>query len=1229
MSTLVDVAEFGFGIDSREAERGAQRATSALQSIEDHADKLMREINRLNNLLKSATLYQQFSGAMREAESAFDRFVAKVKSGAGSLSSVFSSLKSGAGGILSTIVGVAGGGLIGGAISSVFSGLTGALKGVIETGIDFNETVESAQISLKRLLGSASAAQQEIEKLKKQSLIAPVGFEQLLKLDQQLLNVGFSAKTTSQDLTSFSQGLGLITSTKGLDARLERVVTQLVQMATKGRAANDELTTLAENNIPVYDLLGKAFKTTGAEVFKLAESGQLKGLETAQLLLLQIGQEAKKVGPELNESFAVLRSNLDDLTQQAAGRGTQNLFGGLKDALKLATSDQAQGILNSIAGGADKLTGTLLDGIRGSLNAISSGNFLDVGRQIVTGLADGISSTAQSAWDKAKELGGGILDTVKKVLDIQSPSKKMQELGIYAADGFIDGLVDRTSEGFKRWAAQIEKIGGEELIRAVEKIARRRGANPNDLLGVFGFESGLDPSRTNKIGATGLIQFLPSTARALGTTTDALRKQTAIEQLEYVDKYLAQFDKVLDTTEKLYSAVLRGKVLNDPETVLFTKGTKAYAQNPLDFDKSGTVTLSEATSQIRKQGFTTPGRGGILVKDDVQVVTNIKAQLDAIPFNLDKINTGLDHIPPGLRTVNGQLNAATGASQQFAQATDDVNARIAKLAQTARQNPLVEEIKKTQKAIDDIGQFLPEKQQLAQLEAIKKLKQAEEDAVLRQIGLRAELANKTVYSSQRANAAVLEHLNREVRGVTDIVATAKTGIIDTVFGGADRAIDKLTDKLGLFKGVVADILRSLARLALSPLLAGLAGGGRAAALGTSSLSLGGFATSTFAPGGAVPGVTSGSGGVSIGGFSLGGLRNIFSHIPGIGGLFGSRSLITSPIPGATGTLSTVTSAQAGIPTTLDYTTPLAKAAGASAAPSALASLGASGLLLGGGLLGQLAGGKSPIGRLLGGLGGTLGLGAIAAHGIFGGAISGALPALFSNPITAIIAGGLIGGALLFNHFSNGTEKALGRLIQSEYGLRTELEIQKQVKAIGDQYFNGNGGAKKHELETIKLQQAKELLYSYALQSGQTNSRLVKDFEFERTLGDPYAAANRIIKRHSGGAVVPFQDYLVRREEVVRFDQPGQVYPSMADYLARAGSNDIQHQVMAEMRQTLKLLLMNVADNTQAITQLRGIKPGHVLAMGVADAPHVLATGVNQAFESNTPAMTEFQRQNGF
>lgn len=141
-----------------------------------------------------------------------------------------------------------------------------------------------------------------------------------------------------------------------------------------------------------------------------------------------------------------------------------------------------------------------------------------------------------------------------------------------------------------------------EFIRGVESMAKRLGTRPEYLLGVMSFESGgtFNPGIRNGIGATGLIQFLPSTARGLGTTTDKLAKMSSVEQLKYVEKYFDQpnFKGKLGTLEGLYTAVLSGRARSNPNDVLFTRGTKAYDQNPLDWNKNGQITAGEAVTPV-------------------------------------------------------------------------------------------------------------------------------------------------------------------------------------------------------------------------------------------------------------------------------------------------------------------------------------------------------------------------------------------------------------------------------------------------------------------------------------------------------------------------------------------------------------------------------------------------------------------------------------------------------
>lgn len=140
------------------------------------------------------------------------------------------------------------------------------------------------------------------------------------------------------------------------------------------------------------------------------------------------------------------------------------------------------------------------------------------------------------------------------------------------------------------------------FIRGVEAMAGRLGTRPEYILAVMSFETGgtFNPGIRNPIGATGLIQFLPSTARGLGTTTDALARMSSVGQLRFVEKYFDQtnFRGKLGTLEGLYTAVLSGTARSNPNDVLFRRGTRAYEQNPLDWNRDGKITAGEAVTPV-------------------------------------------------------------------------------------------------------------------------------------------------------------------------------------------------------------------------------------------------------------------------------------------------------------------------------------------------------------------------------------------------------------------------------------------------------------------------------------------------------------------------------------------------------------------------------------------------------------------------------------------------------
>jgi hypothetical protein len=145
------------------------------------------------------------------------------------------------------------------------------------------------------------------------------------------------------------------------------------------------------------------------------------------------------------------------------------------------------------------------------------------------------------------------------------------------------------------WGAKVSA----DFRQQVGAIAAGLGVDPSWIMACMYFESRLDPAARNPVsGATGLIQFMPSTARGLGTTTDELAAMTAEAQLNFVGAYFAPFKGRIKTFADCYAAILWPAAVGSPDgEVIFAGGSKAYEQNAaLDVGRKGYVTKADAAS---------------------------------------------------------------------------------------------------------------------------------------------------------------------------------------------------------------------------------------------------------------------------------------------------------------------------------------------------------------------------------------------------------------------------------------------------------------------------------------------------------------------------------------------------------------------------------------------------------------------------------------------------------
>jgi hypothetical protein len=157
--------------------------------------------------------------------------------------------------------------------------------------------------------------------------------------------------------------------------------------------------------------------------------------------------------------------------------------------------------------------------------------------------------------------------------------------------------------GVIAWGAKVS-APFRDKVRA---IAAGLGTDPNFLMAAMAFETGrsFNVSQLNEAGsgAVGLIQFMPHTATALGTSSAALAAMTPVGQLDFVQKYFAPYTGKLHSLSDLYMAILWPvAVSKSDDFVLFSQNINpaVYRQNAgLDVNGDGKVTKSEAASKVQ------------------------------------------------------------------------------------------------------------------------------------------------------------------------------------------------------------------------------------------------------------------------------------------------------------------------------------------------------------------------------------------------------------------------------------------------------------------------------------------------------------------------------------------------------------------------------------------------------------------------------------------------------
>jgi len=213
----------------------------------------------------------------------------------------------------------------------------------------------------------------------------------------------------------------------------------------------------------------------------------------------------------------------------------------------------------------------------------------------------------------ANRIAAGTLGTVGGAA-VMGAMMQPQNLGAFGSilsggtsSPSASNIFGSTATGQTPQATPVNPQGGAQpsgdFMTEIGKVASNLGIDASNLIAIMKSESSLNPQAVNPVtGASGLIQFMPNTAKSLGTTVEEIRKMTAIQQLPYVEKYFKSVRvQPGSSAGRLYAYVfLPGRANRE---VLTQAGENYYESNKgLDVDRDGKITIADLDARLAKYG---------------------------------------------------------------------------------------------------------------------------------------------------------------------------------------------------------------------------------------------------------------------------------------------------------------------------------------------------------------------------------------------------------------------------------------------------------------------------------------------------------------------------------------------------------------------------------------------------------------------------------------------------
>lgn len=188
----------------------------------------------------------------------------------------------------------------------------------------------------------------------------------------------------------------------------------------------------------------KAYFTTVLNIYKTIFTTVWNVIKTT---VIAVWDGLKTTATTIFNAIASFLSNLWDGVKNTATNvwntikiSVSNIVSGLSSAVQNTFNSLRSAVSNIFGGVRDTLI-SIWEGIKNTARGWAS-SFVEIGKDLLRGIWNGMSSMADWLWDKVRSMLSGLTDKIKNFFGIRSPSRLFAEYGGYLSQGLAIGITD-------------------------------------------------------------------------------------------------------------------------------------------------------------------------------------------------------------------------------------------------------------------------------------------------------------------------------------------------------------------------------------------------------------------------------------------------------------------------------------------------------------------------------------------------------------------------------------------------------------------------------------------------------------------------------------------------------------------------------------------------------------------------------------------------------------------